>query len=66
MSRQSARKWVVATLGAALMLTLLAVLASFSGGAAEPADAEVYVAVDRQAAQQAWANARARSLAEGD
>ena len=66
MTRQSSRKWVAATLGAGLLLLLLAALASLPGREANLERAEVYAAVDRQAAQQAWANARALSLAEGD
>ena len=66
MARQSSRTWIAATLGAALLLLLLAALAGLPGRVAAPATEDVCVAVDRQAAQQAWSDARALSLATGD
>ena len=66
MARQSSRRWIAATLGAALLLLLLAALVSLPGLATEPEKDQVRVAVDRQAAQQAWADARALSSAAGN
>ena len=68
MTQRSARIVVITTLAAALLgaALLLAALLPASGRGAEPRAEQAEVALDHEAALQAWADARALSLASAD